>query len=93
MVEIFNNRHNPGEFNNHMECFHDFVLWRETQPNEYFPTHGVESMYSKIFLRELYDYLVELPNNQSEDNSAEDAFMTFFSSLLDQYGKPRWRYA
>jgi hypothetical protein len=93
MIQIFENRHNPSEFTSSTECFRDFIAWCETQPDEYFPTHGVESMYSKIFLRELYTYLSALPNNQSDDNSPADALVSFFNSLLDQHGRPRCRYA
>jgi hypothetical protein len=89
VVDIFENRHNPNDNNNRMECLHDFIAWCETQPDEYFPRYGIESMYSKVFLRELYRYLSESHFNQS---TGED-LVTFMNSLLAQHGKPRSRYA
>ena len=89
VTEVFNNRYNLSEFNSRMECFHDFIAWYETQPDEYFPRYGLESMYSKIILRELYNYLSDLPSDQSNNNITADAFITFCNTLLDQHGRPR----
>lgn len=66
--------------------------WRDTQPDEYFPQTGIESMYSKIFLREIYRYLSDFLYNQPDDNPVIP-FTTFMNSLLDQYGRPRRQYA
>jgi hypothetical protein len=36
-----------------------FIDWRKEQPDEYIPKSGVETMYSKEYLQEDYEYLLE----------------------------------
>jgi hypothetical protein len=86
---IFDDRKVPQNFKFLMECFKKFITWRNKQADEYFPETGCETMYSKGFLHDVYDYFEESNPKDEDEKEAKDSLHNFLNDKLAQYGKPR----
>lgn len=86
---IFENKNVPENFNFMMQSFKKFIVWRNEQPDEYIPQTGLETMYTKAFLQDVYEYCEKLTLIEEDEKEAKEALNIFLTDMLTKHGKPR----
>lgn len=84
-IALLEETENSDTFKELMECFRKFIEWRNLQPDEYFPATGLETMYSKAFLKELYQYFEKYNPTENVNESKKE----FIMELIEKHDKPR----
>lgn len=72
-----------------MTLLKKFHEWRDDQPDEYFPRSGCETMYSKDYIRVVYEYFKSGNPKEEDDTEARAAFFKFYTDILGKYDKRR----
>lgn len=87
-IAILENRNSPEKFKVLMNCLKKFTEWRNKQPNEYIPPTGLETMYSKGFGEDFYDFFDSIPKDLN-DNETLSSFENFIIEMKKKHGTPR----
>lgn len=93
IIAIIETRDSINHFNFVLECFDKFIAWRRTQPPDYIPSTGLESMYSVEELYQIREFFRENMPKGDETEEEKDAFRKvydmFYIELRKKYPSPR----